>query len=348
MKQTFSHIFFALFLSFIVSFVLPPIYAHHGICEGAYGPVGYGPGCWGDTRGNICHSVGNYCPGCWGTSQYVSLCVQRYSPLWQSSCGNCGTYDQSGNCANQGCSPGSTENGPACGNCGTQRRTCQSNCQWSSYDCVPGTCLSEMCPSTTVWPIASPSNAGQVSYLECSQHEFVSNGNDFLPCEWTGDIRTAAGRQYVCTRGGSGGLVECAGDGAKLGNQQGASLSTGGRAAYTRGLVFRVASQLTVDWEASAWGSCSVSCGGGTQTRTVVCKRSDGVVLSDSHCDSLPKPFSSQGCNTQICGYYCNCGPSGPNGVFKATNVNGQGCSDVSACGNCGSGGGVHWHGCAP
>ena len=53
-------------------------------------------------------------------------------------------------------------------------------------------------------------------------------------------------------------------------------------------------------WYTGNWSNCSAECGGGTQTRTVYCKRNDNVQVDDNFCSGT-KPISSQSCNTQSC-----------------------------------------------
>lgn len=67
-------------------------------------------------------------------------------------------------------------------------------------------------------------------------------------------------------------------------------------------------------WETGSWSGCNKLCGGGTQTRTVKCKREDGSYWPDSICQQQvgAKPATSQSCNTGSCdwyfyGYYDDC-----------------------------------------
>ena len=56
----------------------------------------------------------------------------------------------------------------------------------------------------------------------------------------------------------------------------------------------------TYNWYTGRWGSCNASCGTGTQTRTVTCKRtSDNATLSDSICSAFSgKPSASASCTS--------------------------------------------------
>lgn len=56
-------------------------------------------------------------------------------------------------------------------------------------------------------------------------------------------------------------------------------------------------------WEVGNWNSCSVSCGGGSQSRPVQCVDNWDQVLSDSLCPGT-KPPTAQSCNSQSCFSY--------------------------------------------
>jgi len=57
----------------------------------------------------------------------------------------------------------------------------------------------------------------------------------------------------------------------------------------------------TYAWESGAWSVCSKSCGDGIQTRTVACKRSDGVYVSEAYCNAGTKPSTQQTCKIMNC-----------------------------------------------
>lgn len=63
---------------------------------------------------------------------------------------------------------------------------------------------------------------------------------------------------------------------------------------------------FSVSWKVGPWTPCSVSCGGGFQSRPVYCISSDGAggqeATEESQCAGLPgKPPARQACNLQRC-----------------------------------------------
>ena len=57
----------------------------------------------------------------------------------------------------------------------------------------------------------------------------------------------------------------------------------------------------TYTWSAGAYSACSVTCGGGTRSRPVVCLDSNTNIVADGYCDAGTKPAVAQTCNTQPC-----------------------------------------------
>lgn len=63
---------------------------------------------------------------------------------------------------------------------------------------------------------------------------------------------------------------------------------------------------FSVSWKVGPWTPCSVSCGGGFQSRPVYCTSSDGAggqeAAEEIQCAGLPgKPPATQACNLQRC-----------------------------------------------
>lgn len=118
-------------------------------------------------------------------------------------------------------------------------------------------------------------------------------------------------RGVSCVRSDSAVVAEsfCSGAGAKPATSQSCSATA-------------CPVNYTYSWQIGAWGACSVTACGqtGTQSRSVICKRNDGVTAADASCGS--KPAVSQACSTPSCGG--GGGPGGPGDGCNSQLVNCQ------------------------
>ncbi|XP_059169581.1 A disintegrin and metalloproteinase with thrombospondin motifs 7-like [Physella acuta] len=56
------------------------------------------------------------------------------------------------------------------------------------------------------------------------------------------------------------------------------------------------------NWDYTAWSHCTLSCGGGTQRSSVVCKELENVIVDDMNCDQNSKPDDKlRVCNVHLC-----------------------------------------------
>ncbi len=107
------------------------------------------------------------------------------------------------------------------------------------------------------------------------------------------------GEYGACSKACDGGTqsrsVTC-----QLGGQPVAESSCTGTKPVTQQACNTQACQYTYSWLVGQYGACSKTCGGGTQTRSVICRRNDGQNVADQLC-AQPKPGTQQACNTQAC-----------------------------------------------
>jgi hypothetical protein len=151
---------------------------------------------------------------------------------------------------------GSWSSPSGCGNV-TQTRT--ATCKRSD-----GTTVSNTYCGT---PVTSQSGT---SYSSCTYAFEYGSWSTPSGCGTVTETRTAQ-----CRRS-DGTLVSNSNCGTPVTTQSGTSTAT---CTYTANL--------------GAWGTCSNSCGTGTQTRSVSCTRSDGATVANSNCGS---PATSQSC----------------------------------------------------
>ncbi len=159
----------------------------------------------------------------------------------------------------------------------TGTKNCSSDCQW-------GTCLAtDNCGDGTV-------NGSEI----CD--DGLNNGN-YSYC----NLDCSGPTPSVCGNNIKEGAEEC--DAGISGSESCTDACT------------LIAPPITYSWSSADWSTCSASCGGGTQTRAVVCVSSQMETVADSFC-TLEKPSVSQGCNEQSCG-----GGGGGGGGGSGSNV---------------------------
>jgi len=110
-----------------------------------------------------------------------------------------------------------------------------------------------------------------------------------------------------------------------LGNTVNNSFCTGAMPATTQ--TCNPQACITYSWKQLGWSACSATCGGGTQTQSVVCQDSNGNTVANSYCASFPMPVTAQACNAQA----CPCAGVSVGGYCWYQGAGGQNCDQVCA-----------------
>lgn len=242
--------------------------------------------------GNIL--VGGQCvPNCTNGATNPPTCTQ--CPV--------GNVMVNGQCVNN-CTNGAT-NPPTCSQCPTGQSLVNGQCTTLTYSWVPGTwssCSAVACGTSGVQTRANicVSSVGvPVSNSLCTQPQPATS----QPCSaracnsCTLDGVTVAHGQprtfFSSTTVACG--QTCFGQSRTCNDGQ-----LGGDANFNRANC--TAAACTFAWEIGNWSACSATaCNtAGTQSRSVICRRSDGSVAADSSC-TQPKPATSQACSARAC-----------------------------------------------
>jgi hypothetical protein len=152
--------------------------------------------------------------------------------------------------------------------CGSTTATRSVYCQRSDGATVADSSCTGTKPATST---------GTTDYSACSYTWQASGWSTPNACGWTTSTRSV-----WCQRSDGATVADSSCGGAKPATTQSDTNYNSCTYSYSYG----------------GWGSCSASCGGGTQYRSATCYRSDGTAVDNAYCGAA---VTAQSCNTQAC-----------------------------------------------
>ncbi len=289
-------------------------YTSYGTCEWACDNGYYRNG---DTCVNNTFNCG---VGQYANGNSCQSCVSAPTNSSYTTAGSCSwacntNYYASGNqCVPyvQNCGVGQYLNGSVCVNCNTkpshalysQTGTCDWTCEYGyvreGNSCVVtqsyswyignwGSCSTSCGGGTQSRIVECRSNLGYaVNYWQCAgTMPTTSQSCNTQSCN-TSTYSWSTGSWGTCSSGTQSRSVTCLrNDGTTVSNS---NCNSGTKPTTTQSC----STGSTYSWKTGNWGTCV----NGIKDRTVLCERNDGVIVSNSNCNSGTKPATTQSCTT--------------------------------------------------
>jgi hypothetical protein len=242
------------------------------------------PTCGSTQTGTWVSSMWSICSTSCGNTGYQTRVVQCQSStgtvLANSACTGTAPFSQQTCSGQSACPEAVTWYQGAWGACSLQ---CGSGSQSRVVECRGVTSGTTVADSSCITSVGTkPGTTTTCNPSACEWVLTVDWGSCTLACG--GGSQT---RSYVCRSPDTSVVVT-----------DGQCLST--KPATTRDCNLQACT--TYAWSTGAYGTCSLPCNSGTQTRAITCINSaTTTVVADTNCDTPSKPAAARSCNTASC-----------------------------------------------